>query len=415
MKVAITQITLSGEAVKSICSVHVSGGRNLALKQQTSQTSIHLNYESQFAVDGIVAPSCRFSGCSHTAVYDTTPRWSVTFNQAYSLNRFVLYNRLDSSTFRLKYFGLQVLDEKNSVIFNYTDTNHSNNQSVLYPDNKPAAIVKVVETHMNDILDAVPYVSLNEFEAYGECVPGRWGLDCNQLCPAHCQNSCSSENGSCSFICIGYSNPPNCTEACMATKWGTNCINDCSTSCLASVCGSSNGNCLSGCLGFSNPPVCTQECLGGYYGINCSDKCSDRCLNSLCNKTFGQCLACNSGFIGDDCNTKHTEIIVTQTVQIIAIISMGNVNLDIRICYVIKNVFPRSMDLAVALTAASTVGIICVTQLAEDVTSAQVTDKVIFVTILTMILVAFLLKRFFGIGFGSCWTWPTVSIHILSS
>uniref|UniRef100_A0A2C9KTG8 Fucolectin tachylectin-4 pentraxin-1 domain-containing protein n=1 Tax=Biomphalaria glabrata TaxID=6526 RepID=A0A2C9KTG8_BIOGL len=170
MNVAITQITLSGEAVKSICSVHVNGGRNLALKQQTSQTSTHLKYESQFAVDGIVAPSCRFSNCSHTAVYDTTPSWSVMFDQAYLFNRFVLYNRLDSSTFRLKYFGLQVLDEKHSVIFNYTDTNHSNNQSVytvLYPDNKPAAIVTVVQTHMNDILDAVPYVSLNEFEAYG--------------------------------------------------------------------------------------------------------------------------------------------------------------------------------------------------------------------------------------------------------
>ncbi|KAI8774156.1 platelet endothelial aggregation receptor 1 [Biomphalaria glabrata] len=89
-----------------------------------------------------------------------------------------------------------------------------------------------------------PFVTLCEVEAYGECLPGFWGLNCSNKCPSSCTNSCDRGDGSCNVICVGFSDPPDCTRACAVTRYGINCSQSCSGSCLNHHCHPENGSCV---------------------------------------------------------------------------------------------------------------------------------------------------------------------------
>lgn len=71
-------------------------GRNVALKQQTWQSSA-LVYngepaESFKAVDGNTSNTFSDQSCTHTAV-NQFGTWRVTFSTPNSINRYILYNR----------------------------------------------------------------------------------------------------------------------------------------------------------------------------------------------------------------------------------------------------------------------------------------------------------------------------------
>ncbi|KAI8774158.1 platelet endothelial aggregation receptor 1 isoform X2 [Biomphalaria glabrata] len=96
LKVLIEQVILEGEAVYFLCSLHVSGGRNVALMQETNQTTTHISnifYGPQLAVDGDLNTDALRMGCSHTAINDTEPCWTVTFDGPRAVNKFIIYNR----------------------------------------------------------------------------------------------------------------------------------------------------------------------------------------------------------------------------------------------------------------------------------------------------------------------------------
>ncbi|KAI8773613.1 multiple epidermal growth factor domains protein 10, partial [Biomphalaria glabrata] len=95
----MTTLKLAGDIVASICTILVNGGRNVALFQNTSQTSTYSsesNFGPQKAVDGVVEPTCYNKGCSHTTNEpnrDPHPSWTVIFDQPYAIDKFVIYNR----------------------------------------------------------------------------------------------------------------------------------------------------------------------------------------------------------------------------------------------------------------------------------------------------------------------------------
>ncbi|KAI8773509.1 pentraxin fusion protein, partial [Biomphalaria glabrata] len=98
LNVTIQEMTVTGDSVKSLCSLYVSGGRNVALKQPTRQTSTYKPNDklsdSEHAVDGNV--DNRFEdgqSCTHTDKDDPSPSWAVTFNTSFVVNQFILYNR----------------------------------------------------------------------------------------------------------------------------------------------------------------------------------------------------------------------------------------------------------------------------------------------------------------------------------
>ncbi|GFO39304.1 reverse transcriptase [Plakobranchus ocellatus] len=98
--VIVNHVTLSGPAVRGLCTLYISGGRNVALKQATEQSSCYQGWYARHAVDG--SPSGpginfnRFSTCSHTSDAKTASKpgwWRVTFSNFVEIHRFIIYNR----------------------------------------------------------------------------------------------------------------------------------------------------------------------------------------------------------------------------------------------------------------------------------------------------------------------------------
>ncbi|KAK6990668.1 platelet endothelial aggregation receptor 1-like isoform X2 [Biomphalaria glabrata] len=245
LKVLIEQVILEGEAVYFLCSLHVSGGRNVALKQETNQTTTYYSnesYGSQFAVDGDLNTNAKIQGCSHTAVNDTAPCWTVSFDGPRRVDTFVIYNRRDDQPERLKHFQLKAENEHSQSVFSYRDS--LDHFLYIYRVNILEHLsIKSVTICQNET--DTPFVTLCEVEAYGECLPGSWGLNCSNKCPRSCPNSCDREYGTCNAICVGSSDPPDCTRACAVTTYGMNCSQSCSDSCLKSYCHPENGSCVS--------------------------------------------------------------------------------------------------------------------------------------------------------------------------
>ncbi|XP_055885025.1 uncharacterized protein LOC106076529 isoform X2 [Biomphalaria glabrata] len=326
--VAMTTLKLEGNSVESICTIFISGGRNFALFQKTSQSSTFHSDDSKYAVDGKILVSCYGGRCSHTNIGDITPYWTVNFGQEYNIKKCVLYNRIDSEKERLKGFLLEMLDDNNLTIFTYQNASEPTKlvYTVLNLNGSSVAGVRISQTNKFN-QDATPFVCLNEFEAYGDCLPGFWGLECKKLCPESCKSSCHVQLGTCNTICNGKSDPPLCSIECASTKWGPNCLNNCNASCYNSSCDKLTGLCSTGCIGYQDFPHCTANnscdaitgecfsCKPGYTGIycnnpcsvthfgsNCRETCSAQCSQNVCDPQTGRCLTCIPGYKGEFCN-----------------------------------------------------------------------------------------------------------------
>ncbi|KAH9490854.1 hypothetical protein Btru_033553 [Bulinus truncatus] len=213
-------------------------------------------------------------------------------------------NGVDVVPVRLKHFKLEALDNKNVTIFYYKDQQDTYQlvYTVLYLEKGLVNGIRFNQTNIYYPTDKNPYVSINEFQAFGECRSGYWDLNCSRQCQSPCTDYCSMEDGSCNSICIGYNDPPKCSKECTVNKWGINCKKDCSSSCYNSSCDKQTGQCLYGCNGFSYPPSCTQACQNNSWGNNCISPCSLHCLRGICNAQSGTCnFGCDVGYQLPDC------------------------------------------------------------------------------------------------------------------
>ncbi|KAH9494721.1 hypothetical protein Btru_017716 [Bulinus truncatus] len=332
----IQELTVTGTGLKSLCSLFVSGGKNVALKQESSQSSTHDKAFPMLAVDGNTNGIFTKGSCAHTSEFDPTPSWTLALDTPKVVNRFVLYNRdpSDCCSDRLRYFRLETLDINNNILWTYQDTRETLQvYTVTSVQRYPVCKVRITPT--NSINNQV-VLTLCEVMVFGDCIPGTWGLECNETCPRKCnntscnqdtgvcplgcekgfwgdfcQNSCSvncynktcdKKTGVCDNGCIGFSNPPICTVECLQDRWGQDCKNICSNNCYDGSCNKLTGVCDKGCNGFSNPPICTAECSTGRWGPNCKFSCRSNCFNNSCDRFTGTCdNGCNGYMDPNDC------------------------------------------------------------------------------------------------------------------
>ncbi|KAK3776996.1 hypothetical protein RRG08_001155 [Elysia crispata] len=103
----VSGVTLSGSGVTGLCSLYISGGRNVALKQTARQSSRFIpdgapnSFYAENAVDGVLpgdnGESAR-STCTHTVPNTQDPGWwNVTFSQAVDVTWLLIYNRVPST------------------------------------------------------------------------------------------------------------------------------------------------------------------------------------------------------------------------------------------------------------------------------------------------------------------------------
>ncbi|RUS89566.1 hypothetical protein EGW08_002684 [Elysia chlorotica] len=114
----VDAVTLSGEGLAELCSLYISGGRNVALKQRAEQSSHFMGsgmnlFLAQSAVDGLFFTQAQrgfandSSTCSHTAKQPGIAGWwSVEFSMPVMITWFRLHNRAQCCLERLQGFTI---------------------------------------------------------------------------------------------------------------------------------------------------------------------------------------------------------------------------------------------------------------------------------------------------------------------
>jgi hypothetical protein len=129
LDVLVKGVFLTGDGVKSLCSVYISGHRNVALLQNATQSNTYSNTTAGHTIDASVATNAvdgnrasdfNEKSCSHTDLEDKNSHWTVTLSSPYTINRYVLYNR-PSNAEQLIRFTLTSFTKDRKTVFNYMD------------------------------------------------------------------------------------------------------------------------------------------------------------------------------------------------------------------------------------------------------------------------------------------------------
>ncbi|KAK6991380.1 Fucolectin-1 [Biomphalaria glabrata] len=297
-----TELTLTGPALKFLCSFYISGGRNVALRQSAEQTSTYsernVSFTAPLAVDGRTNCNLTQGSTSHTFDTDTNPSWSLTLDTPKVINRFVIYNRGDCCRIRLRHFQLTTFDTNNNKLWTYQDPIQQEDTATYTfsrIQNNAVSKIRIIPTYRHPS-DTRIIVSLCEVSIYGECAKGFWGLDCTQKCPEECLYSCQQDTGLCLSLLSQSDTPQRGTE-CDRNHWGLNCQHNCSENCYNKTCDKVTGRCDSGCdIGYSNPPDYSLDCLSRKLGLNSINECSIYYSNKSCDKVTVVCqehMKCN--------------------------------------------------------------------------------------------------------------------------
>ncbi|KAH9512443.1 hypothetical protein Btru_039589 [Bulinus truncatus] len=131
--VKIDQVVINGSSVPYLCSVHVSRGRNLALKAAVKMSSSfsETEYPDAGAVDGN-RDSDEIS-CVHSSNEEEQPELNVTFPAAVNIDWFYIENRKNYIQ-RLKNFQLFSYSPTGQEVMFHNDTESSRQTiEVLHP------------------------------------------------------------------------------------------------------------------------------------------------------------------------------------------------------------------------------------------------------------------------------------------
>ncbi|XP_055884492.1 uncharacterized protein LOC129926172 [Biomphalaria glabrata] len=255
MTETIIQLRLTGPALKSLCSLYISGGRNVALHQSADQTSTYnegnIYFTASLAVDGNTTCNINDNSISHTLL-EPKPSWSLRLDTPKVVNRFVIYNRVDCCMNRLKNFILTTFDINNKTLLTYQDLSPEAADIYTFPvrPHYPVSRIGIIPTDRDQKWDGDKFiVTICEIFMFGECMPGVWDLDCRHKCPEECPSWCQQDTGKC-LSCLGHSDPPRCNTVCASGTYGINCQQNCSDNCYNNSCNSVTGECDKGRNGY---------------------------------------------------------------------------------------------------------------------------------------------------------------------
>ncbi|CAG5135119.1 unnamed protein product, partial [Candidula unifasciata] len=205
-EVPVTNLTLTGPGVGSLCTLSVSGGRNVALREKTSQTSTSsgssgIKLESYLAVDGIPNRMRDSTECTLTDKSDQRPRWNLKFSHPMTLNRFILHNTYKKSAY-LTGFILTAFNIDGEGVFSYQDSvKKVRLVYTLVPPQELSAVSGLsIEATMTRRVVRTKYLALCEVEVFGDsvCPLGLYGRDCENHCfCSHVEQSCFVSTGAC--------------------------------------------------------------------------------------------------------------------------------------------------------------------------------------------------------------------------
>ncbi|GFN80258.1 multiple epidermal growth factor-like domains 10, partial [Plakobranchus ocellatus] len=297
--------------------------RNVALKQNTTQSSTYRNWGSENAVNGIFgtvdgSDEVQSSECSRTNDGRwINGYWRLSFSEPMNIIAADIYNRRNPSRKNcceqnLIGFTFAVHDGNYKRLYSYTDPSYdpldiyhvpfdqSHSSSII----KQAMKVQIKKTSYSSSLN------LCEVVIYGDshCQPGKFGRECERDC--NCvddQEACFVATGGCPSGCASGYIGEDCWTPCNIGCYGFECSERCSDHCrgLGNPCDPKNGACINGCSPGYQPPLCKEVCHKGTYGVDCAQSCSEHCAgpDKTCNRFDGRCdHGCDVGFAPPFCD-----------------------------------------------------------------------------------------------------------------
>ncbi|KAI8773359.1 hypothetical protein BgiBS90_025777 [Biomphalaria glabrata] len=169
----VNRVILKGEGVTSLCTIQVSKGRNLALKQKADQSSTNGTNSASNAVDGNTDSDLDKGSCALTNnVTNLIPTWTLTLEEPVIVNFFEIYAASYPLRDYMYYSIFQTFDKNDAPIFNTT-------YATVFSNINKTPVKKVVIKATNTTYPTA-LLFICELMLLGECPPGKLGLDCKK-------------------------------------------------------------------------------------------------------------------------------------------------------------------------------------------------------------------------------------------
>ncbi|KAK3740639.1 hypothetical protein RRG08_025458 [Elysia crispata] len=198
----VSHLRLVGPAVKDLCSLYISQGRNVALKEAARESStVNARHtDPSFAVDGLeengtAVLTSDVSMCALTAI-DTPSWWMVTLSLEAYVHSFKISHQGNDN---MRGFSIVFVSNTGEQ---YTYTDNSGPPRPVYTVIPSPKISFKVQTVKIKAREGQP-VSLCEVSILGEtvCPDGQFGLRCEWACNCLHNFSCLPHSGGCPRGC----------------------------------------------------------------------------------------------------------------------------------------------------------------------------------------------------------------------
>ncbi|KAH9523850.1 hypothetical protein Btru_047233 [Bulinus truncatus] len=194
--IRVTEVRLSWKDNISLCSVYISGGKNVALRQSTQVADV----KAEMTVDGNTGV---FSPCydSNASSFSLT----VEFFKPKLVHEVVVYLSKDSID---RHFLVKLIGLRNQDLYLQTYTGNREPRHEIRLQTKTQLVLQKILISSND---GPSSLSLCEVEVFGDCASPNYGLGCGSMCSVRCLDRMCDHGGRC-LACDGDWEGDNCQE-----------------------------------------------------------------------------------------------------------------------------------------------------------------------------------------------------------
>ncbi|XP_059159647.1 uncharacterized protein LOC131943507 [Physella acuta] len=192
--VYVTKVTVSWRVHHVICSLYISGGRNLALKSRVSHSPAANTTPSDAAVDGQLTQPCLVLNDSVTH-----QQLQLAFSTPKLITEIVIHTSTANTSYgTLNGFRLEVVGEGEVSLQNLTGVRADVTGRLRFKSivRRPAMRVDV-----NLVSQPGHPMEVCELEVFGDCSSPVYGLYCDEICSMGCVDQLCHYNGQC-YHCV---------------------------------------------------------------------------------------------------------------------------------------------------------------------------------------------------------------------
>ncbi|XP_059159626.1 uncharacterized protein LOC131943484 [Physella acuta] len=183
----VNKLTLTWKGRQTLCSIHISGGRNVALKIATTLTNFGDMDNSTFTVDG------NTTTCLQTNQALERQKLSLMFESPQHIHEIVIRSPAEFQFDILEGFKLEYFGESGQILHSFRHMDNSTRGVIILKSVHNFPILRIEISLVNKQHS----LHICEIEAYGDCSSPVYGLYCNEICSISCADQICLYNGMC--------------------------------------------------------------------------------------------------------------------------------------------------------------------------------------------------------------------------